>query len=169
MEVEYITEGYQPIIDLIESNSGKHVYSTNEQVVGEWIDGKTVYEKTFDLSSSVTISRNDWTSTGVASGDIEFIIDVKAYSSNGVRWGGVSVLIADSLIKMETCRNSNGGDISVKTFTLQYTKTTATRSLSKSATIDTKTEDLSSEEEKSLKTNDTEPEVEETIDEEEQR
>lgn len=44
MEMEYITEEYQPLVDLIQSS--KHVYSTAEQIVGTWVDGSTIYEKT---------------------------------------------------------------------------------------------------------------------------
>lgn len=52
MEVEYITEEYQPLVDLIEANSGKHTYSTEEQVVGTWIDGSTIYERTIHIAAS---------------------------------------------------------------------------------------------------------------------
>ena len=34
------------------SNNG-HTYSTDEQVVGTWIDGSTIYEKTISISSVV--------------------------------------------------------------------------------------------------------------------
>ena len=47
LEVEYITEEFQPLVDLIESN--KHVYSTAEQIVGTWIDGSTLYEKSYHV------------------------------------------------------------------------------------------------------------------------
>lgn len=38
-----------------------HVYSTEEQIVGEWIDGRTVYEKTIPLQSAIRIIANTWT------------------------------------------------------------------------------------------------------------
>lgn len=40
MEVEYITQTYQPLIPC-------HRYSTVEQVVGKWVDGSDVMEKTY--------------------------------------------------------------------------------------------------------------------------
>lgn len=49
MEVEYISGNYQALVDLIQSSS--HVYSTAEQVVGKWIDGKVLYETTVVISS----------------------------------------------------------------------------------------------------------------------
>lgn len=33
------------------SGGGEHEYSTTEQVVGKWIDGSTLYEKTLELNS----------------------------------------------------------------------------------------------------------------------
>ena len=52
VEVEYFNEDASQFNDLIEtiitsSSSDYHVYSTNEKVVGRWIDGKPIYEKTF--------------------------------------------------------------------------------------------------------------------------
>lgn len=36
--------------------SGMHNYSTEEQVVGTWIDGKPIYEIVLDLGNNITIS-----------------------------------------------------------------------------------------------------------------
>lgn len=35
------------VYEALNSSGGGHVYSTEEQVVGKWIDGSDVYEKTF--------------------------------------------------------------------------------------------------------------------------
>ena len=58
MEVEYITQTYQPLVDLIQSS--QHVYSTQEQIVGKWVDGSTLYEitKTYTVSE---LRVGDWT------------------------------------------------------------------------------------------------------------
>ena len=34
-----------------------HVYSTDEKIVGTWLDGRTVYEKTFQIDN-VTVNKN---------------------------------------------------------------------------------------------------------------
>jgi len=39
---------------------GGHNYSTTEQVIGTWIDGSTLYEKTFTGSFSVTTTSRKW-------------------------------------------------------------------------------------------------------------
>lgn len=40
-------------VALGEGGSNMHDYSTDEQIVGTWIDGRPVYEKTFDFSNPV--------------------------------------------------------------------------------------------------------------------
>ncbi len=40
--------------------SNSHTYSTTEQIVGTWIDGATVYEKTFEVSGLASQVSN-WT------------------------------------------------------------------------------------------------------------
>ena len=64
--------------DEIENNRGKHDYSTTEQVIGKWIDGNTIYEKT--IYSHDLIGVNDWA---------EFDASVSYYillSVNGLRF-----------------------------------------------------------------------------------
>lgn len=53
-----------------------HEYSTNERIVGRWIDGKPIYEKTLDFASAITVtSNNTFNSTGLPIGNIEKFID----------------------------------------------------------------------------------------------
>ena len=40
-----------------------HTYSTTEQVVGTWIDGSTIYEKTIECD--ITISNTNWNNTNI--------------------------------------------------------------------------------------------------------
>ena len=50
LSLEYITQPYNALVP----KPDYHVYSTAEKVVGKWIDGKDLYEKTFSLSTSMT-------------------------------------------------------------------------------------------------------------------
>ena len=76
MEIEYITEEFQPIVDLIESNSGKHVYSTNEQVVGTWTDGRPVYE----IVLTGTMGNNSQISIDLATEiGCDMVVDIKGW------------------------------------------------------------------------------------------
>ena len=54
MEVEYITQQYEPLQHL-------HYYSTAEQVVGKWVDGSNVKEKTYIYTG--TGAANPFTTT----------------------------------------------------------------------------------------------------------
>lgn len=59
MEIEYISGNYQALVDLIQSSS--HVYSTAEQIVGKWIDGKDLFEKTIVIQNfSASTADSGW-------------------------------------------------------------------------------------------------------------
>lgn len=85
VEVEYFNEDASQFNDLIEtiitsSSSDYHVYSTNEKVVGRWIDGKPIYEKTFTniaVQSSLSQLVDDSVSYGT-------LIDGSINIANGV-------------------------------------------------------------------------------------
>lgn len=96
-----------------------HHYSTEEQVVGTWIDGKPLYEKTYTVSFVVP-SGGTWFSTGIALTDVENLIDTQCRQSiakwnviSGLNNGGILVLI-----------NPTGGSLTVENVTIQYTKIT---------------------------------------------
>ena len=100
------------------------IYSEDEREVGVWVDGKPLYEKTFVLTSSLTIS-TDWINTGFYISDAEKIISCEAIriDSRG-SWclhAGISPTqqIQLSVYGMTTITLSEGSSI-----TLQYTKTT---------------------------------------------
>ena len=42
-----------------------HHYSEDEQVVGTWIDGSTVYEKVIDLGTNTNIDYQSWTLSSI--------------------------------------------------------------------------------------------------------
>lgn len=68
----------------VEWKRTEHVYSTSEQVVGKWIDGKDIYEKTFVLPSEITLTPNSWNNiTGVSLTDVETPIQCEIRSSRG--------------------------------------------------------------------------------------
>lgn len=125
MEIEYITEGYQPLVDLIQSS--KHVYSTQEQIVGTWVDGSTLYERTIYISGTLVMeSENTWIDSGV---DISYVdrfvsFDAIMYDGSGVPalWCGKS---NNHLTLLSSRRNTFNGLYVV----IRYTKTTQTRSL----------------------------------------
>lgn len=59
--------------------SNKQIYSTSEQVIGTWIDGKPLYQKTFDFG----VLPNNKTKeiyTGIA---IDTLVELKGWTTNG--------------------------------------------------------------------------------------
>lgn len=61
-------------------SGGTHTYSTSEQAVGTWIDGSTIYERTF-TGLSVALNGNNWFNL-VQIADIDLILNVDAYSND---------------------------------------------------------------------------------------
>jgi hypothetical protein len=97
-----------------------HVYSTEEQVVGTWIDGGDVYERTV-TGLSINLSSSDWTTiSGISIQNISRLIDVKYYRSSdsavGYSLGKVSGNSVQLFPLGESLANA---DI----LTIQYTKT----------------------------------------------
>ena len=85
VEVEYFNEEASQFNDLIEtiitsSCSDYHVYSSNEKVVGRWIDGKPIYEKTL-TNIAVQSSLNQMVDDSISYGTL---IDGSINIANGV-------------------------------------------------------------------------------------
>lgn len=62
--------------------SSSHNYSTTEQVVGTWIDGRTVYEKTIDCGLLSNKSQKD-TAHGISNLDVTAIVSIESTANNG--------------------------------------------------------------------------------------
>ena len=102
------------------SNNG-HTYSTTEQVVGTWIDGSTVYEKTIVLSSELTINANAWGVTSEPSSGISSLIDMVVLSSTGTVYLAYGAIDTRDYIRIYNVRSN--AEIRIKTFIIRYTKT----------------------------------------------
>ena len=106
------------IFDLL---NNKYNYSTEEQIVGAWIDGKPIYEKTFIISDFDFSQSKDFTNDIFT--EIKLIIDAKMYdtTSSTVRFVHADARkISSNTIRLYNKDNWN----SIDTYTLQYTKTT---------------------------------------------
>lgn len=97
-------------------------YSTSEQVIGTFL-GKTLYQRTWDITSGILVSYNGWTDTSIDSTNIESIVSVQATHPDGTCYDGI---MADptrqshTVVGLQTTRNGN--DARVQYVTLQYTK-----------------------------------------------
>jgi hypothetical protein len=100
-----------------------HHYSTSEQVIGTWIDGKPLYEKVFD-GLSVSLNGVNW----VYYNDINFIdniADLKAYTNNSGRYLRCAI---SEYQRSDTngvmLSGFNNFNRTINRMVLQYTKTT---------------------------------------------
>ena len=117
-------------IDNYVSNQNNN-YSTEEQVVGTWIDGKPIYQKTVTNLSVSSGSSNAlhqaWITLPVNISDMETIIDVIFYSdsNNGMMMRALeATIVGGTSVNVEY----QGGSRTIRTVTVQYTKTTDTAS-----------------------------------------
>lgn len=98
--------------------SSGHNYSTDEQIVGTWIDGSTVYEKTFDIRTNAERISN----TLFADLQISKIIDLYLMLNAGyVFQKSLNISYNVSTNKL----NINEGTKYVQFITVRYTKSSS--------------------------------------------
>lgn len=114
-----------------ESGGSSYAYSTTEHVIGTWIDGKPVYEKTIDcgyLPNHATKSINHNISNlkrviahwGGAMNSSGVYLPLPKVSPSGLEYL-VDIAVTDTIINIDTGNDRSGYYAYV---TLQYTKTT---------------------------------------------
>ncbi len=111
-----------PAVIIGDSNN----YSTSEKIVGKWIDGKPLYQKTW-TGLNVTPAYNSWTNVvDVSSINIDRIIAIKNLNrADGhllFDGGGLEFFMNNGYITAEYSLDINRR--AIYTITIQYTKTT---------------------------------------------
>lgn len=114
-----LAEGVIPPIN------NKHNYSTTEQVVGTWVDGRPIYEKTFEVSSPY-FKNGDWLNTHIIIPNIDNIISVSSTVVSSNNEQGLFIGVFNKI--------NNNGELEIyspvgwnttgQTTTIRYTKTT---------------------------------------------
>ncbi|MBP5598188.1 MAG: hypothetical protein J6Y02_22665 [Pseudobutyrivibrio sp.] len=79
-----------------------HHYSTDEQVVGTWIDGSTLYEKVFNFGSEKIISRSSWTSTTITG--LTQTVDAVGIGQSGSQYPLMSRVV-NNTVDLLACRD----------------------------------------------------------------
>lgn len=100
-----------------------HNYSTDEQVIGTWIDGKPIYQKTIFFNPVMYVSSTAWSATNEDVSNVENIISGEGYSVDGSRQSRPMCLFLDGVLKIMSGRDDVGSD-SISGVTYRYTKTT---------------------------------------------
>ena len=120
--------------DFPSGNMEGHHYSTNEQIVGTWIDGKPLYEKTIDFGT-LPSTNTKTVSHGVLNWDIIFVYnafsihketnnnysDPIPFAHPSTASSMIAIEIQDSNVFIRTGQNFNNNFAYI---TLRYTKTT---------------------------------------------
>ena len=86
------------IIDIKYGSSNSHNYSTNEQAVGTWIDGSTLYEKTIAISESSFAVGWKWFTTNLT---CDYLIDSEVWLKDSVAAFGILMVQLVSVIIWE--------------------------------------------------------------------
>lgn len=133
ISIRFLTLQYTKTTDVAGSGSyaqlgvPSHHYSTNEHVVGTWIDGNTLYEKT--QYGGITFS-NSWQDTAFTG--IDKIANVSGYvlrADEPIPFGAfndgliTSWILRNNTIKVCIQKNSYSDSITLGAMTVQYTKT----------------------------------------------
>ena len=100
-----------------------HHYSTSEKVVGTWIDGSTLYERTWDFSSNpISLPYDTWVNTTIQSSDgVYRIVSAECLTSGFLVIDGNEVCVSAGGYPVGICAKINHGR-SLGYLTLRYTK-----------------------------------------------
>lgn len=96
-------------------------YSTTEKIVGTWIGGKPLYQKTIS-DNTTDINTDNFTSLTQGIASIDRILDAKVYVGTGTLLPCL-VRVNNSNIEIKAS-GGIAGNARIKEITLQYTKTT---------------------------------------------
>lgn len=98
-------------------------YSTNEEVIGTWIDGSTLYRRVFDLGTDLQIGQNSFTDTTIDASNMKTLVRANAIYSTGETVYNVMANINNGIIRLQADRNN--AVINSRYIILEYTKTTS--------------------------------------------
>lgn len=97
-------------------------YSTDEKIVGTWIDGKPIYQKTWELASAVNIG-TDWTDiTSIVIPNVKRVIESEGSGPDALAYSFPIIGAHDG--SFFQCCTSRTNDNAVKYITIRYTKNT---------------------------------------------
>ena len=99
-------------------------YSTDEHVIGTWIDGKPLYEKVF-TGLSVALNGISWVNL-VNIQDAEFCLSVKAYRTQNPSYAKIPIAecdVSNGNVRVSTV--SSTFNMTINMAIVQYTKTTS--------------------------------------------
>ena len=102
--------------------NGGHKYSTDEHIVGTWIDGSKVYEIAVQLENTIVLRANTWTNlVSMSSMGADKIISCQLYDGIFTKpYGDYLSDVGDGYFKIY----KTAPEWSIKSYIIRYTKTT---------------------------------------------
>ena len=97
-------------------------YSTDEQVVGTWVDGSTLYQKVIEYTTPFNISHDSWYISTESYSDVNLIVNAWCINSNGAIYNGIIVVIENNKLVIGN-QTYNQPINNLKYVIIQYTKT----------------------------------------------
>lgn len=117
------SDGYRTAIRAIYGirKAGLHNYSTEEKVVGTWIDGRPIFERTWQIDNADVT--NNWDVTNVDFENIAFVVEATIYDTDSET--PRSVPVKTRKLSRTSIRFYAGDSwASIDAYTIQYVKTT---------------------------------------------
>lgn len=139
-DLQTFADGLAPYLGNVYVDNSTDTYKTAEMVIGQWIDGKPLYQKTVFLEENHSTSF-EWSNTGIPSGTgILFVTDSSfLHESSGICYPcnysypddtkSLSAVVKSNgniLIDIGSYYNSNGVVFDKFVITVRYTKTVDT-------------------------------------------
>ena len=116
----YVTLQYTKTTDsAVESYGTDTTYSTDEHVVGSWVDGRPVYQLTHIENSTIACAPETWTNTTLPTGNIDRIVHGEVFNNKNIL-NSFFISCTSSYVQLLNYRSKN---TEVTGFTIQYTKT----------------------------------------------
>ena len=120
-----INKTNQAVLDLNSSLNNTNSYSSNELIIGKWIDGKPIYRKVVTFSEELIVPYDNWVKTGINAENM-IVLSAKIISMTGIIADGTFdtplCYSLDGELVLQTSRNGYG--ITAKYLIIEYIKTT---------------------------------------------
>ena len=116
------------LVSIVNAFNRGDIYSTDEKMIGQWIDGKPLYQKSFEFPSTVTITKGSWRDSGVAIQNAEQVLNAFIISNQYHLCAPIQACVSTTLIPSGNIGLYSGkdDDMLMDSLTVQYTKTTDT-------------------------------------------
>lgn len=99
-------------------------YSTNEQVIGTWIDGKPIYEIVMTITETLVLTTNTWVKSQFNQGNMKAILNLKFVNNTGACLPNIAGGFIDGKIAFNSPRDVTFIATENVKLAIQYTKTT---------------------------------------------